>query len=50
MIVERTFDVLLLGAAGSSGRLMARALAERGLSVLLAGRRPEPLAAPAGEL
>ena len=42
--------MLLLGAAGSSGRFVARELADRGLSVILAGRRPEPLAAPAGEL
>jgi saccharopine dehydrogenase (NAD+, L-lysine-forming) len=36
-------DVLLLGAAGSSGRLIAAALAGRGLSVRLAGRRLGPL-------
>lgn len=42
--------MLLLGAAGSSGRLVARELADRGLSVLLAGRHLEPLAAPAAEL
>jgi short subunit dehydrogenase-like uncharacterized protein len=47
---ERTFDLLLLGAAGSSGQLVARELADRGLSVLLAGRRLEPLAEMAGEL
>jgi NAD(P)-dependent dehydrogenase (short-subunit alcohol dehydrogenase family) len=50
MTAERNFDVLLLGAAGSSGRFVARELADRGLSVFLAGRRPEPLAALAGEL
>lgn len=50
MTAERTFDVLLLGAAGSSGRFVARELADRGLSVFLAGRRPEPLAVVAGEL
>lgn len=36
-------DVLLLGAAGSSGRLVAAELAARGLSVRLAGRRGGPL-------
>jgi saccharopine dehydrogenase (NAD+, L-lysine-forming) len=35
--------VLLLGAAGSSGRLIAAELAARGLSVRLAGRRRDPL-------
>lgn len=43
-------DVLLLGAAGSSGHLVARELAYRGLSVRLAGRRLEPLAEIAGQL
>jgi short subunit dehydrogenase-like uncharacterized protein len=38
-----TTDVLLLGAAGSSGRLIAAELAARGLSVRLAGRRRGPL-------
>src|SRR4051794_29373526 len=36
-------DVLLLGAAGSSGRLIAAALAVRGLSLRLAGRHLGPL-------
>jgi len=36
-------DVLLLGAAGNSGRLIAAELASRGLSVRLAGRRRGPL-------
>src|SRR3954451_10636917 len=36
-------DVLLLGAAGSSGRLVAAELAARGLTVRLAGRRLGPL-------
>jgi saccharopine dehydrogenase (NAD+, L-lysine-forming) len=36
-------DVLLLGAAGNSGRLIAAELAVRGLSVRLAGRRRGPL-------
>jgi short subunit dehydrogenase-like uncharacterized protein len=36
-------DVLLLGAAGSSGRLIAAELAARGLSVRLAGRHRGPL-------
>jgi short subunit dehydrogenase-like uncharacterized protein len=36
-------DVLLLGAAGSSGRLVAAELAVRGLTVRLAGRRAGPL-------
>jgi short subunit dehydrogenase-like uncharacterized protein len=36
-------DVLLLGAAGSSGRLIAAELATRGLSVRLAGPRRGPL-------
>jgi saccharopine dehydrogenase (NAD+, L-lysine-forming) len=35
--------VLLLGAAGNSGRLIAAELAARGLSVRLAGRRRDPL-------
>src|SRR4051794_14656229 len=36
-------DVLLLGAAGSSGRLIAAGLAVRGLSLRLAGRHLRPL-------
>src|SRR2546430_7862944 len=36
-------DVLLLGAAGNSGQLIAAELAARGLSVRLAGRRHGPL-------
>src|SRR4051794_8176337 len=36
-------DVLLLGAAGSSGRLLAAELAGRGLSLRLAGRHLGPL-------
>jgi uncharacterized protein YbjT (DUF2867 family) len=36
-------DVLLLGAAGNSGRLIAAELAARGLSIRLAGRRRGPL-------
>ena len=38
-----TIDVLLLGAAGNSGRLIAAELAARRLSVRLAGRRRGPL-------
>src|SRR4051794_41325412 len=38
-----TCDVLLLGAAGNSGALIAAELAARGLSVRLAGRRAAPL-------
>ena len=38
-----TSDVLLLGAAGNSGRLIAAELAARGLSVRLAGRGRGPL-------
>ena len=38
-----TSDVLLLGAAGNSGRLIAAELAARSLSVRLAGRRRGPL-------
>src|SRR5215831_10636640 len=38
-----TSDVLLLGAAGNSGQLIAADLAARGLSVRLAGRRRGPL-------
>ena len=38
-----TSDVLLLGAAGNSGRLIAADLAVRGLSVRLAGRNRDPL-------
>jgi short subunit dehydrogenase-like uncharacterized protein len=44
------YDVLLLGAAGSSGRILAHELAARGVSVRLAGRRLEPLAELAGQL
>ena len=44
-----TSDVLLLGAAGNSGRLIAAELASRGLSVRLAGRRRGPLEDLAGE-
>ena len=40
---QRTSDVLLLGAAGNSGRLIAAELASRGLSVRLAGRHRGPL-------
>ena len=40
---DPTGDVLLLGAAGNSGRLIAAELAARGLSVRLAGRRRGPL-------
>ena len=40
---QLTSDVLLLGAAGNSGRLIAAELAARGLSVRLAGRRRGPL-------
>ena len=45
-----TSDVLLLGAAGSSGRLIAAELAARGLSIRLAGRHLGPLQAVAREL
>jgi short subunit dehydrogenase-like uncharacterized protein len=38
-----TSEVLLLGAAGNSGRLIAAELAARGLSIRLAGRRRGPL-------
>jgi short subunit dehydrogenase-like uncharacterized protein len=38
-----TSEVLLLGAAGNSGRLIAAELAARGLPVRLAGRRRGPL-------
>jgi len=38
-----TSDVLLLGAAGNSGRPIAAELAARRLSVRLAGRRRGPL-------
>jgi short subunit dehydrogenase-like uncharacterized protein len=38
-----TSDVLLLGAAGSSGQLIAGEVAARGLSLRLAGRRRGPL-------
>lgn len=44
------YDVLLLGAAGSSGHFVARELASRRLSVRLAGRRLEPLTGIAIEL
>src|SRR4051794_28313982 len=44
------YDVLLVGAAGSSGNIVARQLASRGLSVRLAGRRLEPLDVLATEL
>jgi short subunit dehydrogenase-like uncharacterized protein len=40
---QLTSDVLLLGAAGNSGRAIAAELAARGLSVRLAGRRRGPL-------
>src|SRR5499425_1828990 len=38
-----TSDVLLFGAAGNSGQLIAAELAARGLSIRLAGRRRGPL-------
>ena len=40
---QPTSDVLLLGAAGNSGQVIAAALAARGLSLRLAGRRQGPL-------
>jgi short subunit dehydrogenase-like uncharacterized protein len=43
-------DVLLLGAAGNSGQLIAAELLARGLSVRLAGRRRGPLEALARAL
>ncbi|WP_328522678.1 saccharopine dehydrogenase NADP-binding domain-containing protein [Kribbella sp. NBC_00359] len=43
MTISRAHDVLLLGAAGSSGRLLAREMVGRGLTIQLAGRRLEPL-------
>ena len=49
-MVSPVYDVLLLGASGSSGQLVARELAARGMSIRLAGRRLEPLAELAGEL
>jgi saccharopine dehydrogenase (NAD+, L-lysine-forming) len=45
-----TSDVLLLGAAGNSGRLIAAELAARALRVRLAGRRRGPLEELAREL
>jgi short subunit dehydrogenase-like uncharacterized protein len=45
-----THDVLLLGATGNSGRLIARELAARGLSILLAGRQAARLTEVAGPL
>src|SRR5512146_381481 len=49
-MVSPVYDVLLLGAAGSSGQLVARELAARGQSIRLAGRRPERLAGLVSEL
>jgi short subunit dehydrogenase-like uncharacterized protein len=45
MLIDRpgSSDVLLLGAAGSSGRFIAAELVARGLCVRLAGRRRGPL-------
>ncbi len=40
---QATSDVLLLGATGNSGQVIAAELAARGLSVRLAGRRRGPL-------
>jgi len=40
---QATSDVLLLGAAGNSGKVIAAELAARGLSLRLAGRRRPPL-------
>ncbi len=45
-----TYDVLLLGATGNSGRLIAAELAARRMSILLAGRNPDRLAEVAGLL
>ncbi len=42
--------VLITGGAGGIGAALARRLVERGDSVILFGRRPEPLAALADEL
>ncbi len=47
---QATSDVLLLGAAGNSGQVIAAELAARGLSLRLAGRRRGPLEDLAGEL
>jgi short subunit dehydrogenase-like uncharacterized protein len=43
-------QVLIYGANGYCGRLLARAARERGLAPLLAGRRAGPIEAVAGEL
>jgi short-subunit dehydrogenase len=43
-------NVLLTGATGGIGGVVARALAARGASVILSGRRTEPLEALASEL
>jgi short-subunit dehydrogenase len=43
-------NVLLTGATGGIGGVVARALAARGASVILTGRRTEPLEALASEL
>jgi short subunit dehydrogenase-like uncharacterized protein len=40
---QATSDVVLLGAAGNTGQVIATELAARGLSLRLAGRRREPL-------
>jgi saccharopine dehydrogenase (NAD+, L-lysine-forming) len=40
---QATSEVLLLGAAGNSGQLIAAELAARGVSIRLAGRRRGPL-------
>jgi short-subunit dehydrogenase len=43
-------NVLLTGATGGIGQVVARALAARGATVILTGRRSEPLEALAAEL
>jgi short subunit dehydrogenase-like uncharacterized protein len=47
---SETSDVLLLGAAGNSGRLIAADLAARGLSVRLAGAQRQMSPGPVGDL
>ena len=42
--------ITLFGSTGSTGDLTARAMVQRGLSPVLAGRRPEPLQALAEQL
>jgi NAD(P)-dependent dehydrogenase (short-subunit alcohol dehydrogenase family) len=47
--MEQQSSCLIIGAAGGIGRVLAKSLAATGWRVIVAGRRPEPLATLAAE-